>query len=65
MNKYKVTVANTWVNGVKVRRGDIIELPNDDGYGTQLELVNEAPAVEPVIEEAPKPKRTRRVKKHD
>lgn len=58
MAKYKVTVGTLWVDGVKYRRGDIVETGQD--YGTNVEPVVE---IEPVAEE--KPKRARRVKKTD
>lgn len=50
--KYKVVVGTLWVDGVKCKRGDIIE--TDEDFGTN---------VEPYVEvEAPKPKRKRRTK---
>ena len=50
--KYKVVISTLFVDGVKYKRGDIIE--TDQDYGTN---------VEPYIEaEDPKPKRKRRTK---
>lgn len=54
--KYKVTISSLFINGVKYRRGDIVDLESGDVYGVNLELVPD----EPVIE---KPKRRTRVKK--
>lgn len=56
--KYKVTVGTLFIDGVKYRRGDIVE--TDQELGTRAE-----PYVEPDIKpdiEAPKPKRKRRTK---
>lgn len=53
--KYKVTTTATWVDGVKYRRGDIVELPADRKTSTDLELVVEV--------EKPKPVRKTRAKK--
>ncbi len=54
--KYKVTISSLFVNGVKYRRGDIIDLENGDVYGVNLELVPDVPVIE-------KPKKRVRVKK--
>jgi signal peptidase I len=51
--KYKVVVGTLFVDGIKYRRGDIIE--TDQDFGTRVE-----PYVEPKVEE--KPKRKRRTK---
>ena len=56
--KYKVTTSTLFVAGQKYRRGDIIELADASMYGTNLELVLDAPA-----EEKPKPARKPRAKK--
>jgi len=53
--KYKVVIGTLFVDGVKYRRGDIIE--TDQDLGTRVEPVVEAPVVEEV-----KPKRKRRTK---
>jgi hypothetical protein len=54
--KYKVVISALFVDGVKYRRGDIIELSNPDAYGVNIE---------PHIE-LPKPvKKTRRKKVSD
>jgi len=52
--KYKVVISTLFVDGVKYRRGDIIE--TDINYGTRVE-----PYAEPVVEPV-KPKRKRRTK---
>lgn len=57
--KYKVVIGALFVDGVKYRRGDIIDLSNPESYGVNVE-----PVVEPVVE-APKVKRTRRKKVSD
>lgn len=54
--KYKVTVSTLFVDGVKYKRGDIVE--TDQELGTRAELLTD---IEPDIE-APKPKRKRRTK---
>ena len=51
--KHKVVVGTLFINGVKYRRGDIIE--TDEDLGTRVE-----PYVEVIVEE--KPKRRRRTK---
>jgi len=51
--KHKVVVGTLFINGVKYRRGDIIE--TDEDFGTRVEPYNE------VIKEE-KPKRRRRTK---
>jgi len=53
--KYKVVIGTLFVDGVKYRRGDIIE--TDQDLGTRVE-----PVVEVAVEEKPKPKRKRRTK---
>ena len=53
--KYKVVVGTLFYNGVKYRRGDIIE--TDEDLGTRVEPYNEV-----IVEEKPKPKRRRRAK---
>ena len=53
--KYKVVIGTLFVDGVKYRRGDIIE--TDQDLGTRVEPAVEAPVVEEV-----KPKRKRRTK---
>ena len=55
--KYKVVIGTLFVDGVKYRRGDIIE--TDQDLGTRVEPVVEASVVEEV---KPKPKRKRRTK---
>jgi hypothetical protein len=44
--KCKVTVGTLFIAGQKYRRGDIVELANADGFGTQLEMIPEAPVAE-------------------
>lgn len=56
--KYKVVISALFVDGVKYRRGDIIELDSAEGYGVNIEPFNEP------IKEAPK-KRVRRKKVAD
>ena len=53
--KYKVVVTNYFVNGVKYRRGDIVDINESDkvSHGTKLERLQEP---------AEKPKRKRRTK---
>jgi len=51
--KCKVTVGTLFIAGQKYRRGDIVEVANPNGFGTQLEMVPEAPVAE-------KPKATRK-----
>lgn len=58
MASYIVTVSALWVDGVKVRRGEIVELDNPEHYGTRVELYT-VPAAADVEE---KPKRKRRTK---
>ena len=53
MPKYVVTCSTLFVDGVKYRRGDVVE--TDADFGTRLELLPEAPVEE-------KPKRKRRTK---
>lgn len=56
MAKYTVVISTLWVDGVKHKRGDIIE--TDQDFGTNVE-----PYVEPDIEpDTDKPKRKRRTK---
>lgn len=50
--KFEVVVGTLWVDGVKHRRGDIVELANPAPYGVR---VQRAP-------EPPKPKAKRKVK---
>ena len=52
---YKVVITNLLVDGVRHRRGDIINPINPDIYGNQIE-----PCAEPEVDE--KPKRKRRTK---
>lgn len=52
---YKVVITNLLVDGVRYRRGDIIDPTNPDIYGNQIE-----PCAEPEVGE--KPKRKRRTK---
>jgi len=47
--KYKVVISALFIDGVKYRRGDIIELSNPELYGVNIE-----PVVEPVVEAKPK-----------
>lgn len=56
--RYKVTVSTLFVDGVKYKRGDIVE--TDQELGTRAELCVETD-IQPDIE-APKPKRKRRTK---
>lgn len=49
MAKYKVTVGTMFVDGVKYRRGDVIETDRD--FGTNVE-----PYIEPAKPAEPKPK---------
>ena len=51
--KAKLTRLNFWIDGVKYKRGDIVEVDDIHNYGTALELY-----VEP-----PKPKRKKVAKK--
>lgn len=44
--KYKVTVGTLFIAGQKYRRGDIVEVANPGEFGTQLEMVPEAPVAE-------------------
>lgn len=44
--KYKVVISALFVDGVKHRRGDIIELSNPELYGVNIEPVSE-PVVKP------------------
>lgn len=52
---YKVTISTLFIDGVKHKRGDIVDVPNPEVYGTRLE-----PHV--VVEVEEKPKRKRKVK---
>lgn len=54
--KYKVTVSTLWVDGVKHKRGDIVE--TDVDYGTSVEPFIEAD----IKADTEKPKRKRRTK---
>ena len=56
--KYKVVISTLFVDGVKYKRGDIIE--TDQDYGTNVEPYVEVD-IKPDIE-TPKPKRKRRTK---
>ena len=47
--KYKVVISALFIDGVKYRRGDIIELSNPELYGVKIE-----PVVEAVVEAKPK-----------
>jgi hypothetical protein len=51
MAKYKVTSSTLWVDGIKYKRGDVVDTDLD--FGTRVELY---------VEPAPvaKPKRTRK-----
>jgi len=40
--KYKVVISALFIDGVKYRRGDIIELSNPELYGVKIEPVVEA-----------------------
>lgn len=40
--KYKVVISALFIDGVKYRRGDIIELSNPELYGVNIEPVVEA-----------------------
>jgi len=53
--KYKVVISTLFVDGVKYRRGDVIETDKD--LGTRAEPVIDAPVVAEV-----KPKRKRKAK---
>lgn len=55
--KFKVTLSNLFVDGVKYRRGEIVELNDPEKYGTWIE-----PYVEVSPEPEEKPKRKRRTK---
>ena len=60
--KYKVVISTLFVNGVKYRRGDIVDIDNGEAFGTNVEPVSK-PESEPELVEV-KPKR-RRVKKSE
>jgi len=49
--KYKVVISALFIDGVKYRRGDIIELSNPELYGVNIE---------PVVEPEAKPKRRKK-----
>lgn len=59
--KFKVAVSNLWIGKTKYKRGDIVDLSDDEArlHGVRLEPVVDT-FVEPPKE--PKPKRKRRTK---
>ena len=73
--QYKVVVTNYWINGIKYRRGDILEMSEERAaaHGVKIEPYFEPsvqpavepavqPAVQPEVEPEVKPKRKRRTK---
>lgn len=60
MPKYKVTNSAVIVDGVRYKRGEIVETDMDLGVRAEPYI---EPKVEEPVEEAPKPKRRRTTKK--
>lgn len=60
--KYKVVISSLFIDGVKYRRGDVVELENGEVYGVNLEPVSEPEPEKELVEVKPK---RRRVKKSE
>ena len=63
--QYQVVVTNYWINGIKYRRGDILEMSEERAavHGVKLQpYVTVEPAVQPEVEPEVKQKRKRRTK---
>lgn len=60
--KYKVVISSFFIDGVKYRRGDVVELENGEVYGVNLEPVSKPEPEKELVEVKPK---RRRVKKSE
>lgn len=60
--KYKVVISSLFIDGVKYRRGDVVELDSNDSYGVKLSPVFEPEPEKELVEVKPK---RRRVKKSE